>query len=528
MASMFRSVVGLDVGASAVKAVLLKGAFRGAQLVRAARVEEADAPLADRLRVLAAQVPLGGDDLLTALPGHRVSTRLLRFPAVAARRIDQAVPYELESQIPFALDQVVISYQRLPAAGAAEVRVLAAAAQASDVAAFLEGFAAAKLDPRTIDLDAAALAPLAAVTPSVTPGGSGGATAIIDFGATKTGIAVVGEGSLQFVRTILSGGEALTRALARGLDLPEAEAERLKRELSPLGAADAHLRAAHTTLVRAFEPLVAEIHKTLVAYRQTGGPDIERLLLVGGGASLTGIEELVERALELPARVVLPGQLEGIAPSPEAVALGPEYTPAVALALGALGRGTPSRLNFRQGAFAYRKELAGLRRRLAVAGGLTAAILLLLGANVYAGYAAKERRYAALEAQVRDAYRELFPRGPAPANEALALKAQTEALKKELAQIGGLAGGRLTPLDIMAELSRRVPHDVRIDVQELVVEKNTVRLRAETDSFESVDRIKAELLKFAPIRDIQVSDAKVNARQTSVGFRFTVSLAEEV
>ncbi len=528
MTSMFRSVVGLDVGASAVKAVVLKGAFRGTQLVRAARVEEADASLADRLRAVAAQAPLGGDDILTALPGHRVSTRLLRFPAAATRRIDQAVPYEIESQIPFTLDQVVVTYQRFPAAaGTAEVRVLAAAAQATDVAAFLEGFLAAKLDPRAINLDAAALAPLAAVTPGATPGGSG-ATAIIDFGATKTGIAIVGEGGLQFVRTILSGGQALTRALAEGLDVPEADAERLKRELSPLGGADARLRAAHTTLVRALEPLVAEIHKTLIAYRQTGGPDVERLLLVGGGAALTGIEEMVGRALELPARVVLPGQLQGIALGTETIALGPEYTPAVALALGALGRGTPSRLNFRQGAFAYRKELAGLRRRLAVAGGLAAAILLLLGANFYAGYAAKERRYAALEAQVRAAYQEIFPRAPAPANEALALKAQTEALKKELAQIGGLAGGRLTPLDIMAELSQRVPRDVRIDVQELVVEKDTVRLRAETDSFESVDRIKAELLKFPPIRDIQVSDAKVNARQTSVGFRFTVSLAEEV
>lgn len=528
MATMFRSVVGLDVGASAVKAVVLKGALRGAQLVRADRVEEAEAPLADRLRAVAARTPMARNDLLTVLPGHRVSTRLLRFPAAAARRIDQAVPYELESQIPFSLDQVVIAYQRLPAAaGAAEVRVLAAAAQAADVGAFLAAFAAAKLDPRAVDLDAAALAPLAAVAPGRAPGDSG-ATAVIDFGATKTGIAIVGGGSLQFVRTVLSGGQALTRALAEGLDLPEAEAEQLKRELSPVGAADARARAAATTLIRALEPLVAEIHKTLVAYRQTGGPEVERLLLVGGGALLAGIEELVGRALELPARVVFPGQLQGVAAGGEALALGPEYTPAVALALGALGRGTRSRLNFRQGPFAYRKELAGLRRRLAVAGGLGAAILVLLGLDFYSGYAAKARRYALLEAQVREAYRQLFPRGPVPASEALALKAQTEALKKELAQIGSLAGSRLTPLDVMAELSQRIPRDVRIDVQELVVEKDTVRLRAETDSFEAVDRIKAELLKFPQIKDIQVSDAKVNARQTSVGFRFTISLAEEV
>ncbi len=534
MATMFRTVVGLDVGAHAIKAVVVKSALRGVQLVHAVRVEQPEAPLAERLKAIAQRAPLGADDLVTALPGHRVSTRLLRFPAGAARRIPQAVPFELENQIPFGLDELVVAYQRLPAEpGTAEIQVLAAAALASDVAAFLDGFAAAKLDPRAIDLDAAALAPLATAVPAAgrggAPGGAAaGATAVVDFGASKTGIAVVGGGSLRFVRTVLTGGQAVTRALAESLGLPEAEAEQIKRELSPVGPADARARAAHAALLKALEPLVAELHKTLVAYRQTGGPEVGRLLLVGGGALLAGLDELLARALELPAQVVRPGQLAGVAVGVQGMALGPEYAPALALALDALGRTPHSRLNFRQGPFAYRKELAGLRRRLAVAGGLAAALVLLLGGNFYASYTAKARRYAALEAQVQQVYRELFPRGPAPANEVLALRAQTEALKKELAQVGGLAGSRLTPLDILAELSRRVPRDVRIDVQELVIERDRVRMRAETDSFESVDRIKAELLKFDQIKDVQVSDAKVNANQTAVGFRFTIALAEEV
>jgi Tfp pilus assembly protein PilN len=129
---------------------------------------------------------------------------------------------------------------------------------------------------------------------------------------------------------------------------------------------------------------------------------------------------------------------------------------------------------------------------------------------------------------VQEAYRAVFPQGPLPPNEALALRERTEALKKELAQVGSLAGGRLTPLAILAELSQRVPRDVRVDVLELVVERTQIRLRAETDSFESVDKVKAELLKYEPFTDIQVSDARVNANQTSVGFRFTIQLAEEV
>jgi general secretion pathway protein L len=519
MATMFRSVVGLDIGSYAVKAVVLRGALRPAALAGATRLEEGDAPLAARLSTLAERTRLAGDDVLTALPGHRVSTRLLRFPAASARRIDQAVPFELESQIPFPLDQVVVAHRRVSPPGAAEVEVLAAAAQAADLSQLLEACAAARLEPRRVDLDAAALGPVATAVPPEAGAAADAATAVVDLGATKTGVAVVAAGRLRFVRTVLSGGHAITRALAQGLGVPEANAEALKRDALTGGS---EVRAA---LARALEPLAAELHKTLVSYRQTGGPEVRRLLLVGGGAALAGLPETLGRTLEIPARVVTPAAIAGL--GAQAASLGPEYTPAVALALGGAGRG-PAGLDFRRGPFAYRKAVAGLRRRLAVSAGLAAAILLLLGVDFYTEYRARAERYGAIQAQVRQAYREVFPDGPLPPNEALALRSQTDALKKELAQIGGLAGGQVTPLVLLAEISRRLTPEMKIDVLEFTAERNQVRLRAETTSFEMVDRMKAELLKFPLFTDIQVSDARMNPNQTSVGFRFTVTLSEEV
>lgn len=528
MASMFRSVVGLDIGTSAVKAIVLRGGLRSVQVACATRVEEPGIPLSERLRRLSALEPLRGDDVLTALPGQRVSTRLLTFPAGAAKQLDKVVPFELETQIPFALDQVVVAYQRVSPAGAGEVSVLAAAAPNGDVAQLLEACTAARLEPRRVDLDTAALAPLAVAVPpaaSETPG----ATAVVDLGASKTGVAVVADGRLRFVRTITGGGQAITRAIAQALGLPEAEAEARKRDLQPQAAdgGDAAEAAARVAVAHALETLAAELHKTLAAYRQAGGPEVTRLLLVGGGAAQPGVAPFLERTLELPARVVRPRDVPGVGGA-AVETLGPEYTPALALALPGTGRRLPGTLDFRQGPFAYRREMAGLKRQLAVSAGLAAAILVLLAVDFYAEYSAKVERYEAVQAQVRQAYRTVVPQGPTPANEALDLRARTEGLEKELSQIGGLAGGRITPLAILAELSTRVPRDIRVDVLELVVEKNQVRLRAETDSFESVDKMKAALLEFEPFTDIQVSDARVNANQTSVGFRFTITLADEV
>jgi Tfp pilus assembly protein PilN len=76
----------------------------------------------------------------------------------------------------------------------------------------------------------------------------------------------------------------------------------------------------------------------------------------------------------------------------------------------------------------------------------------------------------------------------------------------------------------MAELTRRMPPSVKIEVQDFVIEQGRLRLEAETDSFESVDKVKAALGQFEAFKDVTVSDAKVSADQARVHFRMTMTL----
>ena len=74
------------------------------------------------------------------------------------------------------------------------------------------------------------------------------------------------------------------------------------------------------------------------------------------------------------------------------------------------------------------------------------------------------RRAGRLEAQVAQLYTDLFPNEPTPSNPVAAMRnAGIEA--RDRADFLGIYGGNRSALDLMAELSRRVPREPRGEVR---------------------------------------------------------------
>src|SRR5690242_12378798 len=120
---MAQRILGLDVGERTVKAVLATSAYRGYTVLATARAPvpppsggEAPAPLRERqaeaVRALLADAHLAFESAIVALPGPSVS-HVLSLPFSDPRRIEQTVGFEVESQIPFDLADVVWDWQPL-------------------------------------------------------------------------------------------------------------------------------------------------------------------------------------------------------------------------------------------------------------------------------------------------------------------------------------------------------------------------------------------------------------------------------
>jgi type II secretory pathway component PulL len=184
-----------------------------------------------------------------------------------------------------------------------------------------------------------------------------------------------------------------------------------------------------------------------------------------------------------------------------------------------------SLINFRQGEFVFGKETIEKRNRL-VSISLVALLLLgLMGGDFYLHYSQKERHYQELKGELRKSFTATFPQSKNVSNEV----EQARAAITELNRTGGFLGvGEESPLQVLKEISATIPKEVRIDVQELVIDGNKVRIEAQTDSFESVDRIRGGLLKVEAFKEVTVSDAKAAADQSRIGFRIQMTVTPSV
>jgi cell division protein FtsA len=171
----------------------------------------------------------------------------------------------------------------------------------------------------------------------------------IDIGGGSTTLAVFAEGRFLFTENLSVGGSHITFDIARSLQTPLAEAERIKALYGTLAGApsDEHeiisypiagadegaqaqtTKASLSAVIRPrFESLVASVRERMEAAGVAGYAG-EHMVLTGGSCQLSGATELVSRMFRRPVRVGRPESLSGLPPAMSG--------PAFATVVGLLG-----------------------------------------------------------------------------------------------------------------------------------------------------------------------------------------------
>ncbi|HEX9052828.1 MAG TPA: pilus assembly protein PilM, partial [Anaeromyxobacter sp.] len=153
---MAQRILGLDLGAHAVKAVLVESTFRGYVVAGTARAPVA-APEGDAsparwtaaVKALLAGSGLSFDAAVVALPGASASALGVTLPFADPRRIEQTIGFEVEGQIPFDLADVAWDWQPLSVRDG-KTDLLVSVVRRDEAAALLAALAEAGVDPRTV------------------------------------------------------------------------------------------------------------------------------------------------------------------------------------------------------------------------------------------------------------------------------------------------------------------------------------------------------------------------------------------
>ena len=82
--------------------------------------------------------------------------------------------------------------------------------------------------------------------------------------------------------------------------------------------------------------------------------------------------------------------------------------------------------------------------------------------------------------------------------------------------------GDVPVLEMLREVSARVPDSLRLDLDELVVEPDVVRLHGRCESFDAVESLRKALAASPLVRDVQADETRTTVDGTGVEFRLRV------
>jgi type IV pilus assembly protein PilM len=511
---VLKNVLGLDLGTHSLKAVEFQQTLSGIQAVQLRTLPRADDEIAlpELLRRFTELHHLSTDHVVAALAGDQLSSRRLSFPFRERRKLAQAVPFAVEAELPFELEDVVIDWEITGGdrSRAEVVAVIAPRAEVSQRIALLEE---AGCPPRTLEGEGLVLGNLSAVFDLP------GRRLLADLGHRKTTLCLLVDGQAAAARTLPLGGQHLTEALASDRGLSFSAAERVKCEQGVFTEAGG---GAPPQVAKVLDRFAREIARTLGALEDvTGAASIDELTLFGGTALLERLDVFLAERVGVPsARLGLPREDHGEG----LVAGGPPilFAPAIALAL----RGTTqarTRMNFRQDEFAVRLDVGRYLREFRWTGWLAAAALFLALLSFSAETFLEARHATALEQQIGRLYAEVFPGASAPPNAVAALREQVRSAS-DRADFLGVYRGNLSALDLLTELSRIVPPDLDIGLEELSIDRQTVRMRVQAKSFQAADRLGLELAKFGPFGGARIGAIETDQKTGGKRFQVTISL----
>ncbi|MCB9685867.1 MAG: pilus assembly protein PilM [Alphaproteobacteria bacterium] len=503
-------LIAMDIGSHAIKVATYKVAGRGpveldkryTQIVPQDgvpptlehRLAALDALLDDSPRLK----PQSSDVVVLSWPSHEAAFHRVAMPFSDKAQIERTLPFAVENEVPFELDDMVLSWRT--AEQGEQTQVLTVLARRERVQEWLGALGERGIDPASIHVVGDLFGPMG--TAPIQPFGDDGLpgvgktplVAVIDIGHLHTTISVVRDQAVQYARSVNVAGHAFTRAIQQGMGCTWEEAERLKHGGATTGlvledeaitdigntpAAKSGYAAlpqpARQQIDAAIGLLLAEIRSTLIKAEDQLGGEIVEVRVCGGSTAIDELLDYLHADLGVPVHELADARGQPIPPI---------YAVTHGLAVATSGPSNP--VDLRVGALAYKGRTDILRAALGygVAGAFVFSLALtLLFAVRYRGLVVELH---ATEGAVREIVATAFPEVPEhlleTMDQASAVMAQNTADAVQRAEVLGDGSNGVPPtVDALYQLTQAFPPhpDVEVELSDLTITKAAISFNAE-------------------------------------------------
>lgn len=179
--------------------------------------------------------------------------------------------------------------------------------------------------------------------------------------------------------------------------------------------------------------------------------------------------------------------------------------------------------NFRKDEFKKRKTLYEHRNLLVKAAIPAVAVVVVLAIYLGYGYSKLAARQTELRTQITATFKETLPEVTRIVNPVQQLQVINNEIKATY-RPGGDGGEMYTVVELLAELSARIPPSYSVKLVRLVADSESLRLRGETGDFNTVDNVQKELEKSTYFREVVISSANQAPRDDKVNFELRLLL----
>jgi len=128
-----------------------------------------------------------------------------------------------------------------------------------------------------------------------------------------------------------------------------------------------------------------------------------------------------------------------------------------------------------------------------------------------------KQRAAALDSRILVLFKKTFPHISRIVDPVKQAQIEINELKR-VATPGRVAGMNSRALDLFLEISERLPESMDLKVSRLMIDPNSVRIKGDTDTYNTVDRVKQGLEKSSLFKTTTISSANLDRGKNRVLF----------
>jgi len=493
---MAGKILGIDIQTDSIAAVQVEGGLRGYHVTGCASVMMGDVDgLDEAFKALSEQVDFKADTYISTIPGEQVSYRNLQMPFRSTKKIRQTIAYEIEMMIPFPVEDLVVDFTLIDQSSQSDI--LTASVRREYISKHLALLQNYGVDPDVLDISGVPIVLWLFRQVEIPDDGI-----LFQIGQKRTTMVLYIKRHISLMRSFAFCDVLIPEVTSNSPTYSNAQSQ------------------AAEPIVSCFESLCTNVQNTLHAFEYQNDIEAkpEKIFVTGTGSLYPHTMGLLERFFDIPVEEInVAGGDPSIHMDENIAQSWNSATMDSALALALRGNKQGLGFNFRKDEFEIKRKDTKLKRDIQRAAVFLIVILSLLITYFGMDYYFLKERYRILDKQITETFRQTLPDVRRIVDPVQQTRIKITQIKKSAFFIPGI-GGDHKVVDLLRDISLKVPESLDVRVMSMVVDPEVVNIKGETDTFNTVDIIKKGLEPSEYFSAVTISSANLERSRKRVQF----------